>query len=140
MAKGLKTLIRLSEWTVDEKRRELGVKLDALATLEDALDALGKELLREQALAASSPQEAGLYYGNYADQVITRREQLHDEIADMEKQVSKARDELNEAYRDLKKYEVAEETRIERETRERDRKDQILLDDLAIQNHNPPTE
>jgi len=134
MAKGLKTLIRLSEWTVDEKRRELGIKLENLATLEDNLDALGKELIREQTSAASSPQEAGLYYGNYADQVIARREQLHVDIADMEHQVSEARDALNEAYRELKKYEVAEQTRKDREAKELDRKEQILLDDLAIQN------
>jgi flagellar protein FliJ len=134
MAKGLKTLIRLSEWTVDEKRRELGVILDNLAVAEQARDDLEAELLREQASAQSAPQEAGFFYGAYADGVINKREQLRQQIININFRVEEAREALSEAYREQKKYETVEKNRLEREAKERDRKEQLLLDELGLQN------
>ena len=44
MVKGVATLIRINEWTVDERRRELGARLKELDDLEAALDRLEKEV------------------------------------------------------------------------------------------------
>lgn len=135
MSKSLKSLIRLNEWTVDERRRELAVVLNELETAEKSLSDLEIEVKKEQQSAESSPQEAGLLYGNYADGVILRREHLHQEIRDADAKVIEAREALNEAYRELKKYETAEKNRLLKEEKERDRKEQILLDELGLQNH-----
>jgi len=135
MAKGLKTLVRLSEWNVDEKRRELADVLDEMAAAELARDNLEKEVLREQASAQESPHEAGLYYGNYADGVINRRENIRQEIVLIETRVAEAREALNEAYREQKKYETVEKNRVEREAKELALKEQQILDDLGLQNH-----
>jgi len=135
MAKGLKSLVRLSEWTVDEKRREMAAVLDELAAAEQARDDLEQEMLREQASAQASPNEAGLYYGAYADIVINRREQIHQHILNTEARVAEAREALNEAYREQKKYETVEKNRLEREASELERKEQIILDELGLQNH-----
>ncbi|HEX9701976.1 MAG TPA: hypothetical protein VGA19_03935, partial [Rhodospirillales bacterium] len=69
MARNLDTLIRLNEWTVDERRRELGEVLKALAELENGLDRLRHEVTKEQNAAMASPDVAGFYYGNYAKAV-----------------------------------------------------------------------
>jgi len=135
MAKGLKSLVRLSEWNVDEKRRALGDVLDEMAAAELARDNLEKEVLREQASAQESPHEAGLYYGNYADSVINRRENIRQEIVLIETRVAEAREALNEAYREQKKYETVEKNRLEREAKELALKEQQILDDLGLQNH-----
>ncbi len=135
MSKGLKSIIRLNKWKVDEKRRALAEKLDQIAALEGQLKALDAELVREQSMAQQSPQEAGLYYGNYANQVIQRRDQFHSGIQDMEAQIVTAQDDLNESYRELKKFEVINKQREIREAEERDKKDQELLDELGLQNH-----
>ncbi|MGH6660693.1 MAG: hypothetical protein ACREB6_04090, partial [Rhodospirillales bacterium] len=73
MAKNLDTLIRLNEWTVDERRRELGQVLRTLAELEDGLERLRQEVVKEQNAVMASPEEAGFFYGNYARAAIGRR-------------------------------------------------------------------
>lgn len=102
MAKDLQTLIRLNEWTVDERRRELGDVLASLNSLENGLHRLQDELAREQHAVQASPNEAGFFYGNYAAAVIQRRHHLNHGIAQMEAKVAEARDRLDEAYRELK--------------------------------------
>ncbi len=136
MAKGIPTLIRVNEWTVDEKRRVLGARLRELDDLETALVNLEAEVIREQHTAAAQPEMAGFLYGNYADAVIHRREQFQSHIAGKEKEVAIAREDLNEAYRELKKYEVVNENQIRRAQEELARKDQIELDELGMQARN----
>ncbi len=133
MAKGLKTLVRLSEWTVDEKRRSLGVLLRQFDELEASLANLEKELIVEQRAAAASPHEAGINYGRYAASVISRREYLNRAIETMETQIVSAREDLSDAYLELKKYEVAERNRKQRETDELDRREQSVLDDIGLE-------
>ena len=133
MAKGIPTLIRVSEWTVDEKRRVLGARLKELDDLQTGLVNLEQEVVREQRTAQANPELAGFLYGNYADQVIHRREQLNSNIASKENEVTVARDALSEAYRGLKKYEVVNENNMRRAEEELARKEQIELDELGQQ-------
>ncbi len=135
MAKGLATLVRVNEWTVDEKRRVLGQRLRELDELEQALLRLEHEVVAEQRSAAANPGEAGFLYGSYAEGVIHRRQQFEAAIKSKEAEAAIAREALNDAYRELKKYEVIRDTRARQELAERDRKDQLLLDDLGIENH-----
>lgn len=133
MAKNLNSLIRLHQWIVDEKRRKLGDLLKMVQDLEARAKRLEEELIEEQKIARNAPEQAGLTYGGYAKVVIDRRERLALSIAGVEKQIAVAREELNEAYRDLKKYEVAQDIRDRREAEEAARKDQIILDDIGLQ-------
>jgi len=132
MAKDLNTLIRLNEWSVDQRRRELGDVLGSLAELETGLERLREEVVKEQSAARTVPEEAGFYYGNYAQAVIRRRGRLNDGINQMEAQVATAREKLNEAYRDLKKFEVAQNTRDTRAAKELARRDQDALDEMGL--------
>ena len=135
MVKDLHTLIRLNEWSVDQRRRELGDVLGTLADLESSLHRLGEELIREQRAVQASPEEAGFLYGNYANAVIDRRKHINTGITTMEQQVAEAREKLDEAYRELKKYEVAQETRDLRQAREEARQEQIEFDEMGLQAH-----
>lgn len=133
MAKGLKSLIRLNEWKVDENRRVLGEKLAEVAAAEDAITALEEELVLEQTTAEQAPQEAGLFYGVYANGVIVRREEYQAELEQKESQVLVAQDVLNKSYRELKKFEILHKEREKREQKERDKKEQDMLDELGLQ-------
>ena len=135
MPKGLHTLIRINKWEVDQRRRELGNLLGTLAALKGNLQGIEKEVSLEQGVAQASPEEAGLFYGSYAKTVIERRHQLNDSVAQMEVQIAAAREELNAAYRELKKCEVVQQNRDTRETRELARREQETLDELGLEVH-----
>ncbi|MBM3581121.1 MAG: flagellar export protein FliJ [Alphaproteobacteria bacterium] len=135
MAKNLKGLIRLHKWMVDEKRRKLGDLLKMLAELEEQLRQLEAEVVAEQKAAANAPETAGFLYGNYARRVIERRERLVQSIASMEMQISAAREELNDAYRELKKFQVVQDVRDRREALEAARREQGVLDEIGLTIH-----
>lgn len=135
MPRNFKTLVRLNDWEVDQKRRALGEELRQLDNLEGRLKALEEELIREQAKAAEMPTEAGILYGAYAQSVLNRREDLQAKIAEQELAVERARDALAEAYLEFKKYEIAEERRVTAEARALAKEEQTVLDEIGITNY-----
>lgn len=136
MARGdLHNLIRVHEWQVDEKRRRLGQLIQVLDDLEERARQLEQEVINEQQVASHAPAEAGFLYGNFAEAVIERRERLAESIARAEQEVAEARDDLSESYRDLKKYELAQEARDRREAAEMERREQLVLDELGLQGY-----
>lgn len=135
MAANIKNLIRLHEWNVDEKRRKLGELLRLQGELEDQMKQLEEDLVRQQRAAAADPTLAGLTYGAFAEQAIKRRENLQDSIDQMEFVIGHAQDELSEAYQELKKYEIVERNRQRRYELEQTRREQIMLDEIALNQH-----
>ena len=136
MANGLETLIRLNEWTVDQKRRKLGDLLRLMDGFQAELRKLEQDLINEQATAAASPNEAGFLYGYYADAVIDRRAIIQISIKQLEKEADEAHEEVSQAYRELKKFNTALEALKKREKAELDSKEQLELDEVAIQTFN----
>ncbi len=136
MAKEVATLIRINEWTVDQRRRELGAHLKELDDLEAAVVRLNTEMVDEQRMAAAQPEIAGFLYGAYAGSVIHRREQFQLSIASKQQEVSVAREALSEAYRILKKYEVFHENQQGIKAEEQARQDQSELDELGLHARN----
>lgn len=134
-AKGLKTLIRLSKFSVDEKRRVL----TALQTREDQIIEeirQGEEQLRhEQQLAAEDATGIGFSYGAFQQAWMRRRDLMHQALAAVRADIETARDELAEAFRELKTYEVTQANREKREREELDRKEQIFLDEIGLNMH-----
>jgi flagellar export protein FliJ len=132
MAKGLETLIRLNEWSVDQKRRKLGDLLSLIDGFEAELRKLEQDLINEQATAAASPNEAGFLYGYYADAVVDRRAIIKISTQQLEKDADEAREEVSHAYRELQKFKTAMETRKKREEAELASKEQLELDEVGI--------
>ena len=132
MAKGIETLIRLNDWSVDQKRRKLGNLLRLIEDFEAELKKLEQDLVSEQAAATAAPNEGGFIYGYYADVVIQRRAIIQVSIQQLEKEANEAREEVSEAYRELKKYETALEARETREEAELASKEQLELDEVGI--------
>ena len=131
--RGVDGMIRLSKWRLDEKRRELGGLEDMLAGLVGQLAALGRELEAEQA-AARGGNVISLY-GHYAKAVVKRRENLQRSIEEAAVAVEDKKDEVSEAFQDLKRYEIAAERAARREAEEHERRDQAALDEVALAMH-----
>mgnify|MGYP001376722740 CR=1 FL=1 len=132
MAKGLETLIRLNEWSVDQKRRKLNDLSNLIHGFKAELEKLEQDLINERAVAVEAPNEGGYLYGYYIDRVIDRRSIIQISIKQLEKDSDGAREELSEAYRELKKYKTALDARRAGEKAELAKEEQTELDEVAI--------
>ena len=133
MAKALSSLIRMHEWDVDEKRRQLAEVLKVLDNLHQQLVMLQEELVREQAEANAHPLSSGIGYAAFAERSIMIREKIEQAIVETDKKVEEARDALSESYQALKKYETAQSNRDAKAAREQQRKEQEVLDEIGLQ-------
>lgn len=124
------TLIRLSERTLDEKRKHLAQLEAALSTARRTRAALDIELAAEQKAAAASV-DAARTYGAYARQMIQRRHQADQLVAAVEAQVEAAREEVRTAFAELKRYQITHDARLAKLAQEQARKDQAVMDETA---------
>ena len=131
MAKSLHTLIRLHQHRVDEKRRELGGMIAVVSDLERQASALEEKIIKEQDVAKSAPDLAGVLYGNFAAHSILRREQFVAAIAEMEEKLVIAQGEMREEYTDLKGLELTQEARDQADALEQSRFEQAVLDEIG---------
>ncbi|AVM74798.1 flagellar export protein FliJ [Magnetospirillum gryphiswaldense] len=139
-AKGLKTLIRLAKFEVDEKRRVLtALQTEEERTLHDILQS-EVQLRKEQELAASDAVGIGFMYGAYHRAWMDERQKLFARLGTIRQQIELARDELAEAFRTQKTYEVTQANREKREQEEADRKEQNFLDEVGMTQHRRKTE
>lgn len=127
----LDPLLRLGRWQVDEQRRHLGILLAREEQLLAQQAVLAQELVAEQAAAGKDALGAGLTYADYGAAVIARREALERATIAVRAEIDKAREELAEAYRQLKTYETVHATRQRRAAEEAARREQAVLDDIG---------
>lgn len=132
MGKTLANLIRLHKFNVDEKRRVLGVLYGELHDLETKLKNLQDQVVEEQRIAQSSPDQAMFAYGRFHQRAMLIRDEIVLAIQAKEEEVEAARLEVNEAFQELKVYEEAENNRLKREAEEQKRKENIEMDEIAM--------
>ncbi|MBT5415714.1 MAG: hypothetical protein HOK81_14035 [Rhodospirillaceae bacterium] len=132
--KGLDSLIRIAKWRVDEARRNLA-ELDRLAEgLRDRLCALDEEVARERTVAAADPEAARSFAG-YRAAAAVRRGRLKESLADLETRHAAMQEQLNDAYGELKRYEIAARDKARREALAVRRAEQAGLDEIGLRVH-----
>ena len=128
----LDSMIRVHRWMLDEKRRKL-VELERfVGRIRDELSDLDKQIASERETANRSPYESLAAYATFHAASAERRRRLATTVENLENEVESARDEVNEAFRELKGYESARDRAQKRERDERARRDQLSLDETAI--------
>ena len=128
----LPNLIRASKWRMEEKRRTLVGLETLMVNLVSAREQIECELEREQRLVRHD-DEVLFFYGNYARAVIHRRETLDLSMADLQKKIDVAYQEVTEAFQEVRRYETVWERHQEREAAELRRKEQSTLDEMATE-------
>ncbi len=129
--RGLPGLVRLNQFRLDEARRQL----TALETLAEdfrrQIAALDSDLRREADVARES-QEGARLYAAFLTSARTRRQRLDNSLADVTRQVGEAHAQVTNAYQELKRYELALESRAKRQAEQARRTDQIRTDEIGL--------
>ena len=132
--KSRESLIRLHRFKVDEIRRRLKLLDDMRADLAKKMSDLEIMMQEEQRRAAHSDL-GRLAYPSFARSVVLRRENIQRSIDEIEREAAQVTENLQAAFRELKKYEIAAENISERERVEVARQVQAELDDIAMSRH-----
>jgi flagellar export protein FliJ len=122
--------MRLYRFDVDEKRRQvtdIEVMINEFKRMAADLD---RQIEVEQENAGIC--DVNHYaYPTFAKAAIQRRDNLLASVSELESKLEKARDELSEAFEELKKVELLDERETERDIRELDKREQSQLDEVA---------
>lgn len=131
---GLTSIIRLRKHELDEKRRvvtQLQTLLDNLEREERrTLDALEAEKKH-----AEVDEETRAAFPNYNKRVQAKLKELRAEQEKVKIAIDRARAELQDAFKELKTYEITEDNRQKRIEAEEKRKENQTMDDIGIEGH-----
>jgi len=128
------SLLRISRWHLDEKRQKLA-DLERLAQrLRDDLERLDEGIETEKRIAQQD-EEARRTFPAFLKAEQERRRRIEKSIADVQHEIEVAREEVAEAFREFKKYELAKTTQDERLRRQASRREQARMDELGMQLH-----
>ncbi len=130
MKKSFATLIKLQKTYVDEQRRVVSQLLDNLDRIDRRMTELEIQKAREQAMVERNPA-ASMTYGAYLRSVIVMQRSLAVERYHAAIVAQQAQDRLAELFEDQKRYEIAEEARLEEIARTERRLETLELDEVG---------
>lgn len=129
--KSIRTLIRLRQHEMDAARRALS-ELEVVSNEIDARrQALDAEFSFESA-RAHGDAEASFVLGDYIAAVRMRRRQLDREKQALEPDIALAEAKVRDAFRELKRFELAETMQADRAAKVLESKEQDRLDEVAL--------
>jgi tRNA U34 5-carboxymethylaminomethyl modifying enzyme MnmG/GidA len=132
--KSFKTLIKLQKTFVDEQRQQLMRLLDHLEQIERLIVQLEMIKAHEKA-AAAKDVVARFTYGAFLKGVIVKGRALEKNRQMTEMAIRAAREKLAELFEEQKRYEIAEEQRLEKEAKEERRLETLELDEIGGTRH-----
>lgn len=135
MAKGdLHAIIRLTKREVDDLRRQLGERLREERALMDHDRALDAALARESRIADAEPA-AAVTFANYLAVHRRRKQDVAEDLAAVRARIEALRETLADVFRRRKTYELAQAARDAQAAEALARKDQAVLDEVALTMH-----
>lgn len=100
--------------------------------LIQTIEASQRELEREVELAKNTPEMSG-FFGEFAKRIKNRQEQIRQEIQAVDKKIMELNDKIAAEFTELKKFEIALENRKTHAKTEENRKETLMLDEIAAQ-------
>jgi flagellar export protein FliJ len=127
-------IIRLQRWQLDEKRRNLAELEGMRQDFENRIAHLDAELEREKAIAAEGG-DTNFRFSDFVAATIARKQSIQESILNIDKEIEAARDDVAEAFQELKKLETVDARQQQEKKNLRDRRQQTMLDEMAIMRH-----
>lgn len=129
----LHALIRVRKHAADEKQKILADLYRQYEELEDQKVRLRDTLISEQKKVDSVDTRMLSYFGPYSEAVKNRIESLGEKQQHLTVRIDKARDDVRQAFSDLKKLEITQDRRDEEERLEQNKKESTQLDEIALE-------
>jgi len=124
-------LIKMNRAALDEKRRKLRDLENLAQGFRDDMDSLAAEVDRERQVASENV-EISYTFASYLSQAKKRRARMADSLQQTEHQIDLARGEVEAAYQEVRKYEMAEENRLKRARAEADQREAADLNEIGL--------
>ena len=129
--KSRESLIRLKQFQVDEKRRQLSAIEIMVNDFKRMATDLDNQILAEQERSGIS-DVTHFAYPTFAKAAMNRRDNLLQSAEDLSGQLEAAQDALGEAVEELKKVELLEERDQGRSRMEAEAAEQAELDEVGM--------
>lgn len=126
-----KTLIQLRRFEVDERRQ-------TVADIETMMEELRQMIVDLERQIQVEQEKAGIddvnhfAYPTFAKAAIQRRDNLKKSVQELEAKLVESRDQLAEAFEELKKVELIEERDVERIRIQAAAREQAELDEIGL--------
>lgn len=128
--KSRKSLTQLRRFEVDERRQTVADIENMLEDLKQMVVDLERQIEVEQEKAGVDDVNH-FAYPTFAKAAIQRRDNLNTTIQELESKLEEARDQLGEAFEELKKVELIEERDADRIRTQNAAHDQVDVDDAG---------
>ncbi|KAA5805282.1 flagellar export protein FliJ [Alkalicaulis satelles] len=125
-------LIRLARFKVEELQKQMAEIERIRASIREQITRLEESVPEEQSVASES-REGYLAYGSYARSVIQRKDKLRASMEEVDAQADDIRARMEQAFAELKKYELLEERRLMRLQDAARMAEQAEMDEIAGQ-------
>ncbi len=125
------TLMRLKRFQVDEKRRRVAQIESMIAEFERMATDLDREIASEEQRSGITDR-AHFAYPTYARAAMQRRDNLKRSADELKGQLADARRELEDAFEELKKFEILDDREQARERTAEAARDQAEMDRIGL--------
>jgi flagellar FliJ protein len=132
------TLIRLQRHALVERKKVLAQLMEEAAQIRQSIVALEAALAHEKHLATQDPMLAQTF-PRFLQATLRRRAAFETMLADVAGRIAVVEQEIAEAFRGLKAFELAEQGAHERAATEAAHREQKVLDDIGGAMHRRAT-
>lgn len=130
--KGLTTLIKIQKRELDKLRLQM-TQLETKRDTQIAYMRKLKEELEHELEAASQMTEMRGFFGDFSEAIKKKQKATVTVILKLEQQMEQLAVHIQNTFSELKKYEISYENYLAEQKREREKREQIELDELGIQ-------
>lgn len=129
----LKTLIRLHQHDLDEKRRALKELYDLLEQIETQKQAVLDQIAREKRAVEDGPHDLRLTYADFRQKADAQCLECDKNRDLVEKNIFKTRDDMLDIFTEMKRYDMAQQERDRIQEQEQRLRETKTLDDIALE-------
>ena len=131
----LEALIRVRRHAVEQKQKFLAELYKQADELEGQKEAMIKTLAEERKKVDEMGVEALGYFGHYSEAVRGRVEDIDEAMVKLNNRIEHAREDMRDAFADLKKVEITQERREAEDDKELKKKENDLMDEIALEGY-----